>query len=109
MQSDWKYLLIWEFLVRPGMESQFEAIYGSTGDWAELFRSDPAYIGTTLVRDPEREGRYVTLDFWASAEAYHLFRKKFAEEYKAIDERCEDLTESERELGAFARVEGSNS
>ena len=86
------------------METQFEAIYGPSGDWAVLFRKDPAYLETTLVRESTLGRRYMTLDFWTSGDAYQAFRKKFADQYKAIDARCEILTESEREIGWFTQV-----
>lgn len=100
----WGFVAIWEFLVRSGKEREFEHAYGSEGAWVKLFRSDPKYLGTELVRDPARAGRYVTLDFWASSRAYDDFRAGHAAEYKTIDQKGEHLTDSEREIGRFERI-----
>jgi heme-degrading monooxygenase HmoA len=105
-QSHWGYLVMWEFLVKPGMEARFEQVYGASGDWARLFRQDDNYLGTELNREHEGSRRYLTLDFWKSEAAYERFREKHLAEYQAIDRQCEDLTESESKLGTFVRTLG---
>lgn len=102
--GEWGYLIIWEFQVRAGMEQGFERVYGSDGDWARLFIQDESYFGTHLVRSLNRERTYVTLDFWRSQPAYDKFRKRRFVKYTALDQKCEDLTESERKIGEFGRV-----
>jgi heme-degrading monooxygenase HmoA len=101
---DWGYLIMWEFQVRAGMEKRFEKIYGAEGGWARLFHQDDSYIGTELIHHFNSENTYVTLDFWTSSEAYDKFRKQHLAKYKALDRKCEALTESEREIGRFVRV-----
>ena len=86
------------------MEKRFEKIYGSDGDWARLFIQDESYIGTDLVHTLDGERTYITLDFWKSRHAYDDFRKRQLAKYKTLDQQCEDLTESEREIGTFVRV-----
>jgi len=103
-RGEWGYLIMWEFQVRPGMEKRFEKIYGSDGDWARLFIQDESYIGTDLVHSLNGERNYMTLDFWRSQQAYDKFRKRHLAKYKTLDQQCEDLTESEREIGRFVRV-----
>jgi len=102
--ADWGFLIAWQFKVRPGMETRFEVIYGPNGDWAMLFQQGEGYIRTELNRDLKESNRYLTLDFWTSAEAYERFRNTHAAKYKALDEECEALTESEVEVGKFIRV-----
>ena len=101
--DDWNYLIIWEFHVRLGMEQKFEQDYGANGLWARFFSQDPGYVRTELVRGLKKPRRYLTMDFWFSQAAYSEFRRQHAAEYKAIDEQCEALTESEKELGTFER------
>lgn len=103
LTGDWNYLIIWEFQVRPGMEQKFEQDYGENGLWARFFRHGAGYVRTELVRDLEQPRRYVTLDFWISRAAYSEFRSEHAAQYKAIDEKCEAMTESEKELGTFEK------
>jgi len=103
-RGEWGYLIMWEFQVRPGMEKRFEKIYGSDGDWARLFIQDESYIGTDLIHSLDGKRTYMTLDFWKSQKAYDDFRKRQLAKYKILDQQCEDLTESEREIGRFVRV-----
>jgi heme-degrading monooxygenase HmoA len=103
-RREWRYLIMWEFQVREGMEKRFEKVYGSEGDWARLFAQDESYIGTELIHHFNGAPSYATLDFWTSPEAYDKFRKQHLADYQALDERCEDLTDSEREIGRFVRV-----
>jgi len=100
----WQFLIIWQFRVRAGMEADFEATYGPAGDWARFFSEDKAYVATELVRDAAQARHYLTLDFWASRAAYENFRATHAAEYRALDEKCEQLTEDEAEIGCFEHV-----
>ena len=104
---DYGFLVIWQFRVRPGMEATFESIYGSEGEWAQLFRNDPAYFGTDLNCSQADLHVYITLDFWASQEAYDHFRVANSAGYYAIDARCEALTESEVEIGRFLKAKNT--
>jgi len=40
------FLIIWEFTVRPGKESKFEAAYGPEGIWARFFLKGKGYRTT---------------------------------------------------------------
>jgi heme-degrading monooxygenase HmoA len=97
------FVVVWEFRVRRGKRGEFERIYGPNGDWERLFRAGKGYICTELIRDLGTPGRYLTLDFWASREAYARFQKENRAEYHAIDEKCGSLTESEVLIGEFQR------
>ena len=101
---DWSYVIIWEFIVRPGNEQRFEQLYGADGEWAQFFRSGKGYRGTELNRDFKIPRRYLTLDFWASRQAYTQFRQANLAKYDAIDQSCECLTEREAEIGGFERI-----
>jgi hypothetical protein len=98
------FLILWEYDVKPGWEEQYERVYGPDGDWAQLFRGDPAYQRTLLLRDPFRSLTYLTCDFWETREAYEMFRVSHAVAYEALDQRCEELTLAEREIGAFEKA-----
>jgi len=98
------HVIVWEFRVRPGREAEFESAYGPDGDWARLFRRDPAYRGTDLLRDGAAERRYVTVDRWASRAANDAFRERWRTEYEALDRRCESFTEHEAALGRYDTV-----
>ena len=96
-------MVVWEFRIGSGKRREFQKVYGSEGVWAKLFRHGEGYIRTDLMRDLRTPGRYLTLDFWASREAYARFKKENRAEYHAIDEKCGSLTESEVKVGEFQR------
>jgi hypothetical protein len=105
-RKEWGYLTMWEFQVREGMEKRFARVYGSDGDWTRLFGQDESYIRTELIHDSKGERTYLTLDFWTSQKAYNSFRRKHLAKYQALDQKCGEMTESEREIGRFVRVPG---
>src|SRR5207244_1248994 len=78
---EWRYLIIWEFRVRAGMEALFEEVYGPQGDWARFFARGKGFVRTELNHDLKDSRRYLTLDFWVSREAYENFRRLHAPEY----------------------------
>jgi heme-degrading monooxygenase HmoA len=98
------FLALWEFDVKRGSEERFESVYGPSGDWAQLFRCDPAYQRTLLLRDPFRERTYLTCDFWESRDAYESFRQRNSDAYLALDKNFEGLTVAERKLGEFEQL-----
>jgi heme-degrading monooxygenase HmoA len=102
--EEWNYLIVWEFRVSHAMAQRFEQEYGTKGVWERLFRGAPGYVRSQLVRDPAQPGRYLTLDFWTSRQAYESFRREHAAEYKEIDRDCEKLTETELQIGGFEPV-----
>ena len=102
--GEWRYLIIWEFRVRAGMEERFEKVYGPRGDWARFFAQAAGYVRTELNHDLKDSRRYVTLDFWISRDAYENFREKHIGEYEALDQKFEEMTEEELEVGKFERV-----
>ena len=99
-----RYFAVWEFQVKAECAAEFESIYGPEGSWARLFRRSPEYLGTELLRDLERPGRYLTIDRWTSAGAFYQFKEAAAGEYAALDKQCERLTQAETKIGEFTAV-----
>jgi len=95
------YLAIWEFEVQPECRARFEEIYGAEGAWTQLFRRSPDFLGTKLVRDITRSGRYLTIDYWSSRGAFHAFKQEHADKYAALDRECERMTKREAMVGEF--------
>ena len=98
------YVIIWKFAVKPGLENDFEAVYGPDGTWAQFFRRGRGYLETELLRDASVAGKYVTIDRWESKAAYEEFKTRFADSYSAIDQECEVLTESETQIGTYELI-----
>jgi heme-degrading monooxygenase HmoA len=99
--------IIWEFRAQPGRESEFEAAYGAKGVWSHLFMKSPDYLGTTLLKDRQDAGRYLTVDRWKEAGAFARFKLEHLESYEKIDKKCEGLAVSEVLVGTFDVVESS--
>ena len=95
------FVVVWEFEPRPDRTAEFARAYGVDGVWTPLFHRSPDYLGTELLHDLDQPSRYVTIDRWTSREAYDRFRAEQATEYRALDERCAQLTLHEAFLGAF--------
>lgn len=96
--------VLWEFTVAAEHIHAFEMAYGSDGTWAQLFRRDPAYGETILIKDTAQAGRYLTIDVWEDREPYLRFKDRFAHDYQIIDQQFESLTASERQIGIFEAV-----
>ena len=98
------FVILWEFEVKPGCEKRFENSYGPDGEWERLFRRDPHYRETHLLRDAVRKNRYLTLDAWDSREVYEKFQRENREEYSALDASFESITIRERHVGSFVQI-----
>jgi len=94
------HCIVWEYEVEPAQEEEFLGAYGRDGAWVTLFRNDTAWLGTSLLRDVERPGVFVTIDRWKSADDYARFRAQHAEVYTRIDAICDALTRREARLYA---------
>jgi heme-degrading monooxygenase HmoA len=92
------HVILWRFQARPGRERDFEKAYGPEGAWERLFRDDPDFLGTELLRGSD--GAYLTLDRWTSAASFNAFRERNAAAYAAVDALCAGLCESETPLGS---------
>jgi heme-degrading monooxygenase HmoA len=96
-----RFFVVWQFEVAEQNVSAFEAAYGSDGDWARLFRTSPDYLGTELLRDAYVAGLYLTIDRWASEEAFRAFRRDHDADYERLDRQCDSLTAKETRIGAY--------
>ncbi len=54
-----------------------------------------------MLRDAYISGSYLTIDRWASEEAFRAFRKSNDASYESLDRACDALTARETRIGAF--------
>jgi heme-degrading monooxygenase HmoA len=94
------HVVLWRFRARAGREAEFESAYGADGAWAHLFRESEGYVGSELMRGSD--GVYLTIDRWASEDAYRAFRRTSAARYDALDSSFRALTLEETLLGEMA-------
>ena len=102
------FVRIWKFHVLPGKHQEFEAAYGPTGPWPQLFGRVAGYCGTELLTDAGDSNTYFTIDWWESAEAWASFLRAWGEDYAALDRRSEELAASEMEIGEFQGLGASD-
>ena len=95
------FVVVWQFEIAEEKIAAFEAAYGPEGVWAKLFLSSPEYQGTELLRDAYIPGNYLTIDRWASEQAFRDFRRTHDAEYEALDRSCDALVSRETRIGAF--------
>lgn len=95
------FIRLWQFRTSPEQAARFRTVYGPGGPWASLFGNEPGFLGTELLESATDPTTFLTLDRWASREAWEAFRARWSEEYGALDRECEDLTISELEIGSF--------
>ena len=109
MKAGAQHVIVWEFHVALGKESEFIEKYGSQGIWARFFRNGQGYIKTELVRDVADQRRFLTLDYWRSEQEFNRFREQNQLEYERLDRECERLTEIETCLGALVEISKAKS
>jgi heme-degrading monooxygenase HmoA len=95
------YLIIWRFRCRENRSADFERAYAADGDWARLFARGTGFLGTELLKSSDEQLRYVTIDRWARLSDFEAFKAQWGAEYRALDEKCSGLTDSEESIGAF--------
>jgi heme-degrading monooxygenase HmoA len=93
---------MWEYEVKETERDGFLEAYGREGPWVRLFRRHEGYIRTELFQDLNNRERFVTIDYWDSEEAWKTFRSAASDEFEALDQHCENYTQSEREIGVFS-------
>ena len=96
------FVVVWQFEIAEEKIAAFEAAYGAEGNWAQLFRKSPEYLGTELLHDAYVSGSYLTIDRWKSEDAFRSFRKENDAAYEELDRACDALTQRETRVGAYA-------
>ncbi|HWT65265.1 MAG TPA: antibiotic biosynthesis monooxygenase [Terracidiphilus sp.] len=95
------FVVVWQFEIAEEKIAEFEAAYGPEGSWAQLFRTSVDYRGTELLRDAYVSGLYLTIDRWASEDAFRTFRRDHDADYETLDRACDALTQRETRIGAY--------
>ena len=91
--------LIWRYEVLEEARPAFEATYGPTGAWAQLFARDEGFRGTELFK--AEDGSYLTLDVWRSREDFDAFMAAHRADYEALDHSTEGWTSAEHRFGSY--------
>lgn len=95
------HVRVWRFKPPADREVAFLDSYGPTGRWARLFAVTPDFKGTHLLRPEEAGGSWLTIDRWASREAFDRFQKVHGKTYRGIDVEMREIAGEEEYIGAF--------
>jgi heme-degrading monooxygenase HmoA len=91
--------IVWRYEVGEENRDRFEAAYGPSGDWAQLFGTAPGYLWTELLAG--ENGDYVTVDYWRAEADFLTFQARSGAAYAELDARCDALARSEGRIGQF--------
>jgi heme-degrading monooxygenase HmoA len=98
------FIRIWRYRVPADQDERFEAVYGSSGPWADLFARGRGYLGTELYQDVRQRviggTRWITVDHWAEERDWARFLADWRADYDALDHRLEGVAADETELFA---------
>jgi heme-degrading monooxygenase HmoA len=89
---------VWRYRVDPQLREEFEREYGPEGSWATLFATAAGFVETTLFRETHSPTTYLTVDRFASKQAWRQFRADNDAAYTALGERLDHLTLEQEEL-----------
>ena len=85
------FIRVWEYDVPEDRVDRFIAAYGPSGDWARLFARGGGFARTELFRSIQVVTRFVSIDWWRSEAAWHVFRESWGEAYAALDATLQPL------------------
>lgn len=92
---------LWSYRVKSESAEAFARAYSPAGEWSALFSRSPDYQGTTLLRDPCDDCRFMTIDRFLTAEGRKAFMDEWRTAYDALDRRWRDATLEEVFIGEF--------
>lgn len=91
---------VWEYEVVADLAAEFESAYGADGDWAQLFATEPGFLGTRLYQSVAAAERFLTVDLFTDIAAWQRLRQDQRDAYERLDARTAHLTSRETELVA---------
>ena len=93
--------IVWEFIVKPEAQGQFELVYGPGGAWGKLFGKTPGFRGTTMLNDTQNPRRYLIIDLWDAEDQQEQALTEHADEYAKLNADLEGWTEVRAKVGVF--------
>jgi len=104
MKSEKTIQVVWEYIVKEEETGNFISVYSSDGEWAQLFKNFPGYIKTELMRDTSNTQRFISIDYWASLDAYLSMQQESKADYNLLDGKCQSYTAKENKIGVFQNM-----
>ena len=97
--------IVWQFEIRPGRETEFEAFYGADGEWTAASRHSRSYLGSSFLRDQSRSSRYLVIEYWSEMLVYERHKVYRDDEIARLDARRSELVTSVEPLGVFTALD----
>jgi hypothetical protein len=96
-------VVVREFVVSEGRESDFEAIFGPGGIWSEMLGRSKRFVASELRLESKSERRYQVRDYWLSHLDFETFRRVHQLHCDRFDQliKREELVIREKFLGGF--------
>jgi hypothetical protein len=97
--------IMWQFDVKSGSETEFEQLYGASGEWTALNRHARSYLGSSFLRDQNRLSRYVVVEYWSEMIVYEQHRAGRSDAIASLEQRSATLVDSVEPLGIFTALD----
>ncbi len=97
------FVILWEFEVPSESREAFVRAFGPGGDWDALFVRAAGFRGLELLGDPDRPGRFLTIDRWDGEAAFQRFLSELGHDYAEMADRLHVLSTRQTRIGAFTQ------
>ncbi len=97
--------VMWQFDVKTGREADFERFYGADGEWTAVNRHSRSYLGTSFLRDQNRDARYVVVEYWSEMLVYEQHRSFSSDEMTKLEALRSELVAHVEPVGVFTALD----
>jgi heme-degrading monooxygenase HmoA len=97
--------VVWQFDVKKGREADFERFYGADGEWTAVNRHSRSYLGTSFLRDQNRDARYLVVEYWSEMIVYEQHRSFIGDEMARLEALRSELVGHVEPLGIFTALD----
>ena len=97
--------VVWQFDVKKGREADFERFYGADGEWTSVNRHSRSYLGTSFLRDQNREARYLVVEYWSEMLVYEQHRSFSGDEMRRLETLRSELVSELEPIGIFTALD----
>ena len=94
--------IVWQFDIQPGREAEFEQFYGADGEWTAMNRHSRSYLGSSFLRDQNRAGQYLMIEYWSEMLVYEQHKLHRGDEILRLEARRSSLVAAVEPLGIFS-------
>jgi hypothetical protein len=97
--------IVWQFEIRSGREKEFEEFYGADGDWTAASRLSRSYLGTSFLRDQNRDSRYLVIEYWSEMLVSEQHKPYRQDQIPQLVARRDELVAGIEPLGIFTALD----